>query len=189
MRSFLAIDLPGEVKQQIDGILSSFRKESAGIKWVEKQNLHLTLRFFGALSPDEVEKVKIFLKSFAAGKNSFTFTFSGIGVFPPSGTPAVLWLGIDGGAELLKETAGVLRSGLETLGFAGETQPFHLHLTLGRLKSGQGNRHLIEKTKQISFGSLPEIHADKLIFFKSTLRSSGPVYEAMGEYPFTPALS
>ena len=57
IRSFVSIELPGEIKNQIESYISELRIFAPKLKWVKKDSLHITLKFLGNQSPQKVENV------------------------------------------------------------------------------------------------------------------------------------
>lgn len=65
-RSFIAVLLQPEIKRGIYQSTASLYQLPLDIKWVEEENYHFTLKFFGSLTQEEIEKVKTFLEAFTA---------------------------------------------------------------------------------------------------------------------------
>ena len=104
------------------------------LKWVDPGNLHITLRFLGDTSPEQVEKINKILKDTIPGFNCPELNFRGLGVFRSIQKPAVLWIGIDTGTILLELKKRLDRQ-LTAVGFPLEERKYSPHLTLARLTS------------------------------------------------------
>jgi RNA 2',3'-cyclic 3'-phosphodiesterase len=132
-RLFVAVDLPEEVRRQLDPLLGAF----AGARWARREQLHVTLRFLGSVPPDRVEEVRSQLAGVAAPP-AFTLSLQGVGVFPPNPTkrspPRVLWVGLSPLAPL----AGLKQDIDQALGPDPELgdRAFHPHVTLARWQRG-----------------------------------------------------
>src|SRR5687767_3131951 len=105
------------------------------VRWVPEENLHVTLWFLGHL-PDErvpaiVERVRE-----PWDTAPFALTISGAGIFPPSGPPRIVWLGVADGADALSGLYRALVPRLGPLGFEPERRAYHPHVTIGRAKDG-----------------------------------------------------
>jgi len=159
MRLFVALDPTDEIKARIGKLVESIKKSGDGIKWVDEQDLHLTLKFLGEVREDDLQKIIKEVEEAAAGRESFKISFKGLGNFPH-----VIWIGLKEGEKELKEVA-------EKLG----TEDFSAHLTIGRVKKG-GIRS--EEYKDFEFG---EMRAEKIRLIKSTLTPKGPIYEIIKE--------
>src|SRR5437764_10558000 len=132
MRLFFALPLPSEMKEKLRPTLDEARKESAGgVGFTKLEQLHFTLAFLGEQPrPDEALVAGESLREVAA----FDLVLSGVGAFPSTMRPRVLWIGVTGGASQLIAAAERLRGALEQHGFKLEERNFRPHLTLGRVR-------------------------------------------------------
>jgi 2'-5' RNA ligase len=185
MRTFIAIDLDEEIKNNLISFISELDKLTSGarsIKWVKPEGMHLTLKFLGEISGEKVREIGNALKTISEQYQSFVLKFKGSGSFPPgSRNPRVLWIGIEE-EETLKALQFHLEGELEKLGFPREKRKFHPHLTLGRVKTPSHMKEvlsLFEKNKETNFG---EMQAKRLTFFQSILKPSGAEYSALSEF-------
>lgn len=184
IRTFIALELPEELKKSLGRLQATLRERVPGVKWVRPDNLHLTLKFLGDTSPASIAPVGQALERLAAGRPPFSFDAAGIGAFPNSRNPKVLWAGLQAG-EGLGRFHGELEAALAGLGFAREERPFAPHLTLGRLRDGRARKALAGLLEQYGAERFGRFAADRLVFFKSDLRPSGPVYEALKSITLT----
>ena len=176
MRTFIAIELPPEARDEIVSLQATLKKAGADVKWVEPENIHLSLRFIGDAGPDKAEEIKKQLAGTAAGSKAFEFTMKGIGAFPDLSFPKVIWAGVDRGAAESARLAENLEVKLRAIGIAGEERKFHPHITLGRVRSqknSDGLRRVIETTK---FEAGLIIKAEYLTLFMSRLTPQGSIY-------------
>lgn len=180
MRIFIAVDLPSEIKEKILSYCESISPLCSNIKWVERENFHLTLKFMGEINEKEFELVKTCVSCVAREFKPFNITLSGTGFFPDEKNLKIVWIGTDGGCENLLDLYQELENCLETDGFDRESKPFSPHLTIGRVK----------KNKKASISkSMPdieneEIEVSRVSVFKSTLTPNGPIYEKLYECAF-----
>ena len=96
MRVFIAINPPEEIRQGIDELKNKVGQLDA-VKWVEKENIHITLKFFGEINDTMLDKVKLCLEGIKV--SSFKVKLYGLGVFPNINNARVIWIGIKEGAE------------------------------------------------------------------------------------------
>src|SRR5204863_2199451 len=54
MRCFLAIEAPDGVRKMLVRVQEALRRADADVKWVEEKNLHLSLKFLGEVSEEQV---------------------------------------------------------------------------------------------------------------------------------------
>lgn len=184
IRTFIALELPEELKTSLGRLQAALRDLVPGVKWVRPENMHLTLKFLGDTSPGRVAPVASVLERLAAGRAPFFFDAAGIGAFPNCRNPKVLWAGLQAG-QSLNLFYGELEAALADLGFAREARPFAPHLTLGRLRDGRARKALAGLLEQYGSERFGRFAADRIVFFKSDLRPSGPVYEALKSITLT----
>ena len=178
IRTFIALELPEELKKSLRRLQAAFRQHIAGVKWVRPENMHLTLKFLGDISPDRVPPVAAALEGLAAGRAPFFFDAAGIGAFPNSRNPKVLWAGMEA-EDSLKLFHAELEAALAAMGFAREDRPFAPHLTLGRLRDGRERKLVAGLMEQHADERFGRFAAERITFFKSELKPSGPVYEVL----------
>jgi RNA 2',3'-cyclic 3'-phosphodiesterase len=165
------------------GFLSQYRalKSSLSyeaIKWVEEQNIHVTLKFLGETEERIIPGINAVLEKTAESFPSFELALKGLGIFGSSYNPKVIWAGIHPYDKLVTLMQRV-HEGLETEGFPRERQNLVPHLTLGRIKFLKDKRRFqseIEKYKYISSESQV---VDKIILFESNLKKEGPEYHVL----------
>jgi 2'-5' RNA ligase len=180
IRSFIAFDLENE---QVLNRLSSAQKllieTGADIRLVAPQNIHVTIRFLGGISPSMVDKVYETMKMVKF--TPFTVQLCGLGVFPSLNYPRVVWAGMTTGLEQLKTNFSQLEPQIRALGFERDAYGFSPHLTIARVKSGVNKQRLAElitKKANYDFGT---IKADCLRLKKSQLSPKGPTYSTLKE--------
>ncbi len=179
IRTFIAIDLPEEIKAQIRGVVEELKEIGARVVWTRLENLHLTLKFLGNTSVGQLDKIKSLLEEVGQESGPITLSFKGLGGFPNEKKPRIVWMGVDHGSEELKQLFYLAEQSLISLDFKQEKNPFLPHLTLGRIKLPQTNKQLEKKLsedKEREFGSVA-VSDFKLL--ESTLTSEGPVYKVL----------
>jgi 2'-5' RNA ligase len=133
MRLFIAINFTAKDRQRIYNSARKMRDAELPIRWVDTDQLHLTLKFLGEVRPERVGQVKAAVAAVAAKTGSFTMKLGGAGAFPTMRRPKVIWLGAEASPELrcLKHD---LEWELAPQGFEREVRAFHPHITLGRAR-------------------------------------------------------
>jgi 2'-5' RNA ligase len=186
MRSFIALEMPPAVKEHAAGLIRELRSSGAGMKWVEPANLHLTLKFLGEVDPGLLPEVKAALERACAATPALELAVAGCGAFPGLKRPKVAWLGLSGQVEELAGLAEAVQAAVEPLGFAPERRGFKAHLTLGRLRRGKRGGKKGPSTAPLSreLAALaghvgPRFLGDQVVLMKSTLTSSGPIYQPL----------
>jgi 2'-5' RNA ligase len=149
------------------------------VKWVLPEKIHLTLKFFGNIEESKVDPILQSIGGLIQRTSPFSMKVQGVGAFPHSKNPRVIWMGLMGGKEGLATFQKELEGTLAKIGFDPEDRPFQPHLTLGRVKTSRGKDDLIgkmEKHREEEFGS---VEVEEVVLFKSELTPTGPVYTAL----------
>jgi RNA 2',3'-cyclic 3'-phosphodiesterase len=179
MRTFVAVNFEQPIRAKITQTRNELTPLSKKIKWVEEQNLHLTLKFLGEIEEKTVVEIDEALKNTLSNTAQFDINLAGLGVFPGLSRPRVIWIGIEKGKDELAQLNLEIESRLEPLGFMTEERPFSPHLTIGRVKEP-----LNEKESGILSGFIERFHSEEISIkivqqidlMKSVLSRSGSVY-------------
>lgn len=184
MRAFLALDPPPEVLRRIIDLQGTLKKKIPhGVRWVNSEGIHLTLKFLGNIFPSHRDSIKSLLPGVVGAHPSFTLSAGGVGVFPGISKPRVIWVGIAGETQGLFTLQHDIEEVLETIGFPRENRPFRAHLTLGRVKDPralQGMETVIAQGQNFDAGTFT---AEKLLFIKSDLTPAGAIYTHLATFP------
>ena len=188
-RIFIAIKMPDAVIGKITEVSRYFQSQTPAdaLKWVETENLHLTLRFLGEISEETLKKVQSILPQAVMGQPSFTLSVEGLGMYPSPGQPRVVWLGIRG-SQPMTTLHTQLEAVLAKAGIEKEDRPFHPHLTLARVRqrTDRATAHQIGETlTQFKVGSLGAFQVDEIHLIESQLTPQGPVYTARAIAPLS----
>lgn len=136
MRIFIALDIDDAIRKRIQAFMDDLREFAPAARWVRPESLHVTLKFIGGKSTQEVEDIKNALARISAG--AIEISFRGYGFFPGSKPPSVLWVGVIAGPELANLAHSVDEC-VAGLGIPKEEGKFTPHLTLAR-RGGAGSR-------------------------------------------------
>lgn len=184
MRLFVAVNFPFEIKKSIGSFMQDLRKVKADLKWVEPENLHLTVQFLGNVSEEQVADVVEALKRSVAGIAPFTLKLSGVGVFPARERPRVFWVGAAGETDKLLELSRRVQRELKGLGFDPGKNKFSPHLTLARLRSPAGFSDVMDRAEKAAenkvFGAAKISTVDLML---SELGPKGPKYHTLARAP------
>ena len=182
MRAFIAIELPESIKDGLSQIQSHLKYAGADVKWVDRNNMHLTLKFLGETSDERIIRVKKTLDRLGELSGSFEISLKNAGAFPKIESPGVLWVGLDKGAKDSTELAGRIDEELSKTGFDKESRPFTAHLTIGRVRSAKNRKALAEKLSAVSIQpSAKDQLVTSVVLFQSTLTPNGAIYTKLHE--------
>jgi 2'-5' RNA ligase len=185
-RTFIAIELDEELRDNLRHLQDRLAEQIApgSVRWVRPEGIHLTLKFLGDTTVDKVEEVKAALTRAAAEVGPFTFTVTGLGCFPNSRRPRVVWVGIQELTGALARLRDAVEEHVAPLGFPTEKRPFSPHLTLGRVHrraSKSEVREIGEVVASSTIGIVDEMTVTSVSFIKSDLKPSGAVYTTLSE--------
>ncbi|MBA3449616.1 MAG: RNA 2',3'-cyclic phosphodiesterase [Chloroflexia bacterium] len=130
--------LPADIKSLAGEQIASLRQEGWPVRWVQPETSHLTLHFLGETARERAELLRLALPEVVAGHNPFDLRTAALGVFPHFRRPRVLWLGLYGPAHRLDALQGDIGRVLRDLSFAVSEEPYHPHITLGRVRNDDG---------------------------------------------------
>ena len=186
MRTFIAIELSDAIKDSLTQIQSHLKYSGSDVKWINKENIHLTLKFLGEIDEKKCEQVKSILDGIAKTMKPFDISLKETGAFPTIDFPRVIWVGLNKGAKESTELANKINAELSTqIGFNIEARAFTAHLTIGRVRSGKNKVALKEKVLGIGDQVSGTEKINSVILFQSTLTPTGPVYTKLHEAKFT----
>jgi 2'-5' RNA ligase len=191
VRLFFAIALEemlrvaaAQVVDRLQQRLSAARSARA-VKWVERDNLHVTMRFLG-----EVDERRAAALVEAAGQPlaqaTFDLALGSAGAFPAAGPPRVLWIGLAAGADSARAVFRSLEQRTAALGFEPEPRAYTPHVTLGRVREiddtrGRDLRKWLAETPP----HLGTQRVNMVTLYRSHLSSAGPRYEVVAEVPLS----
>ena len=182
LRVFIAVETPLPIRQAIFAQTESLRGALGDlVRWAPVENMHLTLKFIGDVSPANVELLSQMLTAETMGCAPFRMQIGGLGSFPTSRRARVIWVGIQAPAALASLQRGI-ESAAARLGYESETRPFSPHLTIGRVRQQvrasdqQRVRAALERTQ---VGDLGAAAVTAVHLFKSDLKPSGAEYTCL----------
>jgi len=178
-RLFIAAELPQAVKTALVAAQERLRRGRPPIRWVAPDAMHLTLRFLGDTSSEQIPAIEQAMRGALAGHTAMTLQLTAIGAFPNAMRPSVVWAGVGGATGALERAQTDLEAGLAAIGIARETRPFHPHLTLGRVQR-DANAVALEQLRAAlrEAPALPPIAwlSERIVLFRSELRREGSIY-------------
>ncbi len=194
IRTFVAIELPEQAIAGLAQLQSRLKTLTPphSVRWTAPQNIHLTLHFLGDIAAADTAKVSNALEQVAASAAPFSLQLGGLGCFPNTQRPRVLWVGMLEQSPLLAALVQNLGDRLQTaIGFTPEKRPYSPHLTLGRVKNGIQPRSLrqlgetiVQFQKQV--GQVARVGVSEVSFIQSELQPAGPAYTLLSRHRLGP---
>ncbi|MBI4667454.1 MAG: RNA 2',3'-cyclic phosphodiesterase [Nitrospinae bacterium] len=181
-RIFFAIDLPDELTTRAENVISGFGVPSGQVRWARAGNMHITMRFLGDVSEKAIPGLCDAAGQIAATFRPFRITVEGLGVFPNQERPRVVWFGVGGDVENLKNIETALSARLEGMGFPPEERAFSAHLTIGRVKSDNARGKIARLVRQYRRYYIGDAPVTEIALYESKLNPQGSIYTKLGSF-------
>ena len=178
MRAFVAIDIPAEVKKAVSETIADIKKTNLlEGKFVQSEQLHITLKFLGEVQEKDIDKVSSILKDISKPTKKFQIELKGLGHFDNK----ILWIGSLENKEIVN-LANKIDEKLSNLGFAKEIRPFAIHMTLCRIKNLKNSKRFADVIATYNDKSFGKFWVSEIKLMKSTLTERGAVYEEVAKF-------
>jgi len=186
IRSFIAIELPEDIRHQIKLIQDKFKLvDPSSSKWVDPDKIHLTLKFLGNITASQINTINNSVAETLTGKNKFRLILGNPGAFPDKKRVRILWVGVDGDLQPLNVIQQELDTNLEPSGFEAEKRSFRPHLTLARIYDNvsiERRQALGNLCDSIISDNKSSFEVSAIVLFKSELTRSGPMYTKLNSF-------
>lgn len=184
IRTFIAIHLSQDARRRLTETIRWMVSEvPSGVRWVDPEGIHLTLKFLGDIEPALVEDVLRAMEQAASGTLPFQVHLNGLGVFPNLRRPRVLWAGVGGDMDALGALQEKVEAAMEGLAFPRERRAFSPHLTLGRVRdtiSAVARQRVGGLVSQGSLDGADPWPVNAVHLMRSNLTPDGAVYTSLG---------
>lgn len=180
MRTFIAVSVDQFTLDRVVGLQKRLQTAGAQAKWVEPENLHITLLFLGEAYDQDVPSICAVVKEVCRGVKAFPLTVGGVSAFPSPRRPRTLVATIREGAEQLIALNAALEPPLMALGcYRHEARPYNPHLTLGRIKAQTDTAPLTAALGKFSAWEGGQSLVRQVEVLSSDLRADGPEYAVL----------
>jgi 2'-5' RNA ligase len=191
MRLFVGVEIGEQMAAAAAALVDELRRRAqrlaprARITWISLDRFHLTVRFIGNIDDDAAQAMAGVLAPPPA-VTCFDLTLAGVGAFPRTGKPQVLWSGLVAGEEHLQQIEREVSDRLLAVGVAREARPYRPHLTLARVREAAGlnSQALFAGLEERSLGTT---RIEAITLFESRLSPKGPTYVPVQRTPLSPA--
>ena len=184
-RLFVAVPIPGPVRDAVTALVDSVRAEAnpevRDVRWVRLDGLHLTIRFLGPTEEEGLADVAAAVDRAAASMGGFDVAIGGAGAFPSVARPRALWLGVTDGAAELDAAARTLDDRLADVGWARDDRPYRAHLTLARSDGVRAGPEVARRLIAAASTFVASFRAGSLILFESVSGGGPARYEPIHE--------
>lgn len=146
MRLFIAFELPEHIKEHLMCLMEDLKHVCTGARWVQRDDLHITIAFLGETEPDLVPVISDILQDIACKYKSQATRITTLGAFPNSSRASVLWAGIEKNQQI-NTIAEAIRDKLseQTPPINFDSKPFKPHITLARFKTQQNINSIFQQ--------------------------------------------
>ena len=183
IRTFIAIPVPESVFVLQGNLKNTIEKKTGKVRWVKRDQLHLTLKFVGDTPEESIDDVRGVMQKVSNQMTPFKIFIQGVGCFPKIERPRVMWVGLDGEIDKLNQLVTAVHDGLDPLGFPRDEKEFHPHITMARAKYPQKKTPDISSFLNTTYDPIP-FRIEKIQFISSELFPNGPVYTILGTHFF-----
>lgn len=183
LRTFIAVELASAVQHAAAGLIRQLAAAGSDVKWVEEENIHVTLHFLGDVAEEEIPQLVRPLDKAVRPLPAFPIEVRQVGAFPNVHRPRTLWLGVTDGAEELAVVHQVLRDELAALGFRTEHRGFVPHATIGRVRGTRRMQELAAALGSHENFLAGESLVHHVTVFSSEMRPGGSIYTPLAHIP------
>jgi 2'-5' RNA ligase len=193
VRSFIAIELPDELKLELSRLQARLKSPSQPwVKWVDPTSIHLTLKFLGNIEVGRIGEITKAMEEATEEISSFHFEVKSLGVFPNLRRVQVAWVGLSGELDKLTQLQQRFDESLAHLSFAREARPFTPHLTLARVRD-RASPEERQKFGQVIANTAAEVNygleVNTISLMKSQLTREGAIYSRLSSVGLKKPLS
>ncbi len=179
-RTFVAINPGTPIRDRLVSLQENLARTGADVKWVEHDNLHLTLLFLGEVDQRNLTAVCRAVAAATATQPAFPMTVEEAGAFPNARRPRTLWVGVGSGSQEVCALHDAVESALLDLGcYRREERGFTPHLTLGRVKADHAADELAAALAKHGDWCAGEAAVREVLVMGSELTGQGPVYTVL----------
>ncbi len=180
----MAIPLPEEIKTNLASLQAKLKNActAKGIKWVSKENFHITILFLGEISEEQVAQLKNFLLDRTKALKMTNLQVAGLGYFGKPVAPRVLWAGVNGDLTQFVSFSADLKNFTSSISIATDDKPFSAHITLGRINEANVGRELISKMNALTKYEAGSFMTNCILLMQSALAPEGPTYHPIAEF-------
>jgi 2'-5' RNA ligase len=189
VRTFIAVDLGKAIRDRAAALQEKLGRTGVEVKWVEQDNLHVTLLFLGEVDDRQVAEVCRIVGDRTAQRGAFPMSIEGVGSFPNPRRPRIIWIGVGTGASELCDLHDDLERPLTKLGYRREERKYTPHITIGRVRSEAPADALSAQLAKNGGWKGGETLVNEVCVMGSELTPQGPVYTVLSRAPLMGAES
>jgi RNA 2',3'-cyclic 3'-phosphodiesterase len=184
-RCFCSINITEDIKERLIKTQSELKFLMKNVSWTKPEGHHLTMKFLGEKSIEEIENISLALDGICKNFNKTIIEISDLGFFPNTRNPRIIWIGVSIGSNELILLNSMIEESFSKLKIPKEKKKFHPHLTLGRIRQNNlrdlDYQTFIDRYKNHSYGSMS---VERIHLMRSILKHSGAEYHEIKSFYF-----
>lgn len=178
VRLFVAWLLDDPVIAALSRIQKTLANSCDGVRWINPQQLHMTVKFLGDIPDSDVTRVSEAVDRGAAKCTPFTISLCGCGCFPPRGPVRIVWIGAEETTGTIIQSAKEIIGELVDVGFEPEPREWSPHITIGRVRDDRSHGGIRDAVEASSLETLHQ-SVQSVSVMSSVLSKQGPTYTAI----------
>ncbi|HLJ97788.1 MAG TPA: RNA 2',3'-cyclic phosphodiesterase [Gemmataceae bacterium] len=180
LRTFIGVDLGKTIRDRAAALQEKLAQTGTAVKWVEPENIHITLLFLGEVDDREVPSICRVVAEETQRHGPFRLSVEGLGCFPNPRRPRIVWIGVGAGTQELCALHDDLEPPLLALGcYRREERKYTPHITIGRVKGERSTDSLSPALAQQAGWQGGEIMVSEILVLSSELTPQGPIYTVL----------
>ena len=183
MRAFIALELPVNIRDSISQLQQRLRQSGAKVSWVKPENFHLTLRFLGDVTAQQIVMLTEELPDACTASPPLQLSIGELGFFPNARRPGVVWVGLTAETGDLSGLQQAIESAAQRIGLKPENKHFHAHITLARIRDHRRAGTLIDAVHAEEDFTGDAFTIGNVALFSSELNPKGAIYHRIKEFP------
>ncbi len=186
LKLFTGANVGPAIRSSAAALQQTLAKSGASVKWVEPENLHVTINFLGEVDDRDLHGICRALAAVGRRESPFRLAVAGVGAFPTPRRPKVLWAGLADGADALARLHAASEPKLLELGvYRREERGYTPHLTLGRAKDEADGQLLAPELAKHATWTGGDVFVEEILLFSSDHRREGPIYSVIARSPLS----
>ena len=180
IRAFIALALEPALAAEIKKVQQHLNPPGGAVRWISPEQLHLTLQFLGNVATDRLDELTATLRRACARTAPLQLALEGLGCFPNTRDPRVVWIGIQGDLGPLRKLQEQIAQETKDFGDHGDQRAFQPHLTIGRVKaSGFEGRKTGQAIEHVTVPRLGDWTVHTVLLVQSELTPDGARYTTL----------
>jgi 2'-5' RNA ligase len=179
-RTFVGLPVPSDFRLKLERLTANLAKSIPGTRWTHPEDHHLTLAFLGDIPHADLREICRATAEAASKTKRFELGLQGIGAFPTLDRPRVIWAGVTGDLDALRELRDSIVDCVTRSGYAPDDLRFHPHVTLGRPTRASGAFDLAPVEAHLRTWTAGPWTVDTVVAYASHHSGRGPAYTPLG---------